>query len=120
MNKPILTCLGANCPERFSLCCHAPSKAVTGDEGTGYFECSKCGNEYQGGKCTAWKDAEGNTKADYNRWNRIIKQGFKGADRYAKREIIKDILIKEKEIYTNMPWPKIWKLVDKIMKGLKI
>ena len=47
--------MSIDCPERFSLCCRASSKAVTGDEGTGHFECSQCGEEYIGGKCTAAK-----------------------------------------------------------------
>ena len=51
--KPNLTCLSIDCPERKSICCGAISKAVSGDEGTGYYVCSKCSNEYIGGKCTS-------------------------------------------------------------------
>ena len=51
--KVIKTCLSVNCPERKSICCGAISKSVSGDEGTGYYACSKCGREYIGGKCNA-------------------------------------------------------------------
>lgn len=47
MNATI-TCLGAQCPERFSLCCHARSKA----KGRG-FVCSKCGKKFKGGECVS-------------------------------------------------------------------
>lgn len=46
-------CTSSLCPERKSICCNAISKAVSGDEGTGYFACSSCGKEYIGGECTA-------------------------------------------------------------------
>ena len=53
MSKTIIkTCLGKDCPERKSICCGASAKAISGDEGTGYYACSKCGKEYIGGKCT--------------------------------------------------------------------
>lgn len=54
--KSIKTCLSIDCPERKSICCGAISQAVSGEEGTGHFECSACGKEYIGGKCTAGED----------------------------------------------------------------
>lgn len=46
-------CLGLNCPERKSICCGAGCEAVSGDEGTGHYQCKKCHGEFIGGKCTA-------------------------------------------------------------------
>ena len=54
--KPIMTCLSIDCPERKSVCCGAISMNVSGDEGTGHFACSKCGKEFIGGKCNAYKN----------------------------------------------------------------
>ena len=56
--KPIKSCTGIDCPERFSKCCGAPSTAISGDEGTGYFICKKCFKEFVGGACTAGETAE--------------------------------------------------------------
>lgn len=47
-NKPQLTCLSIDCPERKSLCCGAISK-----NDRGRFVCSKCGEPYIGGECDA-------------------------------------------------------------------
>ncbi len=44
-----ITCLGIDCPERKSLCCGAISKPAPDYR----FVCSKCGNEFVGGKCKA-------------------------------------------------------------------
>ena len=50
-----ITCLSIDCPERRSVCCNALPEAVSGDEGTGYFRCKSCKNEFIGGKCKADK-----------------------------------------------------------------
>lgn len=54
-SKIVMTCVSVDCPERKSVCCKANSKAATGDEGTGHFECSACGKEFRGGRCNAYK-----------------------------------------------------------------
>ena len=53
-----ITCLSMDCPERKSICCGAISKAVSGDEGTGYFACSSCDKEFIGGKCKTATEKE--------------------------------------------------------------
>ena len=55
-DKIVKTCLGIDCPERFSLCCHAGSRSASEPEillGVPAYYCSKCGKEFQGGECTA-------------------------------------------------------------------
>lgn len=52
MSKPQKTCASLNCPERRSICCNAkPTEQAT--KNGGYFICSKCRKQYQGGECTA-------------------------------------------------------------------
>lgn len=46
-------CTALSCPERRSICCKAKSEAVSGNEGTGYFRCKSCKNEFIGEACTA-------------------------------------------------------------------
>jgi hypothetical protein len=53
-----VTCLSLNCPERISVCCGAKPRAVSSDEGTGYFACAGCGKEYIGGECDAMGEPE--------------------------------------------------------------
>lgn len=57
MNKPPKNatkhCLSVDCPERRSVCCEAKPKTFNKPEGGGYFICSKCGNQFEGGKCSA-------------------------------------------------------------------
>lgn len=56
MVKATISCLGSDCPERFSLCCHAHSRSASEPEkmlGVPHFFCSKCGKEFMGGKCRA-------------------------------------------------------------------
>jgi hypothetical protein len=97
MSKPILTCLSISCPERFSICCGARSKAVTGDEGTGHFECSKCGKEYIGGKCTAWskpddffdEPQEPETMSNYKSPGKPVSQ--KTTRKAGRNKVIKEI-----------------------------
>jgi len=51
-----LTCLNINCPERFSLCCHATCRIASEPEemlGVPHFFCSNCGKKWQGGECNA-------------------------------------------------------------------
>jgi hypothetical protein len=55
-DKIVKTCLNIDCPERFSLCCHAGSRSASEPEillGVPAYFCAKCGKEFKGGKCTA-------------------------------------------------------------------
>ncbi len=52
-SSPVLTCLSIDCPERFSLCCHARCTREK-DE----FICSKCKKPFEGGKCNAGENDE--------------------------------------------------------------
>jgi hypothetical protein len=55
-DKIVKTCLNIDCPERFSLCCHAGSRSASEPEillGVPAYFCAKCGKEFEGGKCTA-------------------------------------------------------------------
>lgn len=65
MSKLQRTCAGLNCPERRSVCCNAkPTEQAT--KNGGYFICSKCRKQYQGGECTA-----GDTKEES--WEKDVK-----------------------------------------------
>ncbi|MEK7180309.1 MAG: hypothetical protein AAB706_02440 [Patescibacteria group bacterium] len=59
--KLTITCLSATCPERFSLCCGAISGTSPFLKG---FFCSKCGQPFVGGACTAGEKM-GMTYEDY-------------------------------------------------------
>ncbi len=51
-NKNIrLTCTSIDCPERFSLCCHAG--CTNGKKGEAHFVCQKCRKEFQSPECTS-------------------------------------------------------------------
>jgi len=55
-NKPKITCLSIDCPERFSLCCG--QRCTNGDEGIGepHFVCKGCRHEFVGGECRHARD----------------------------------------------------------------
>ena len=44
------TCLNINCPERFSLCCHATCR-IESNMTAEHFVCSHCGKKWKGGEC---------------------------------------------------------------------
>lgn len=51
--QAVVTCLSLDCPERKSVCCDTISK-YDHTHG-GWFRCTKCGELFIGGKCTATK-----------------------------------------------------------------
>lgn len=60
-NNAVLSCLGSDCPERFSLCCGAGSRSASEGEmllGVPRFFCGKCGKEFKGGECRANKNLD--------------------------------------------------------------
>ena len=50
-----VSCLGSDCPERKSICCGGISTVKLMQDGQSFegYACSKCGKEFQGGKCRA-------------------------------------------------------------------
>lgn len=94
------TCTNISCPERKSICCNEPPKAIEGDEGTGYFICSNCFNEFIAGECTAPKEQCAEDWKDkwlkYCAWTRV--SGIHGAELdKALVQFIEQTLIKERE-----------------------
>ena len=53
--RPTRSCLGSDCPERFSLCCKAGCTNGKGKEAT--YVCFKCRKAFTGGACTAGEKA---------------------------------------------------------------
>ena len=49
-----ITCTNSKCSERKSLCCGATSMKARGNKDF-VFLCKRCGNKFEGGKCTAGK-----------------------------------------------------------------
>lgn len=100
-SESIITCAGLNCPERRSVCCNAKPKPFSKPDGGGYFICSSCGIEYQGGKCIASVTEKIKSTQDSIDSNfAMIKQNLNsnsnliyGLERQVKAMSVKDFLI---------------------------
>src|SRR5258708_10832630 len=92
----MITCLSLDCKERKSICCGAISKNVSGDEGTGYFACSSCGNEFISGECEAKQSTEKVMSQPHQDegmdWEESFDQKFTDRGNYVYQAEIKDFI----------------------------